>query len=149
MLSTVVWEIRTFLLVLMIVYLGFGEAFLRLSQNSKDESQYLPNYAYSIVYAFRLSIGDTDTDNFNSGAQFVTTWIIFIMCALVTNIIMLNLLIALISESFGKINSNAHSANYQERARLISENSYLIPYSQKVKYCERGRYLVLADEIDE
>lgn len=31
MLSTVIWEIRTFLLVLMIVYLGFGEAFLRLS----------------------------------------------------------------------------------------------------------------------
>ena len=36
MLSTVIWEIRTFLLVLMIVYLGFGEAFLRLSQNSED-----------------------------------------------------------------------------------------------------------------
>jgi len=36
MLSTVIWEIRTFLLVLMIVYLGFGEAFLRLSQNSEN-----------------------------------------------------------------------------------------------------------------
>ena len=37
MLSTVIWEIRTFLLVLMIVYLGFGEAFLRLSQNNSEE----------------------------------------------------------------------------------------------------------------
>jgi hypothetical protein len=37
MLSQVIWEIRTFLLVLMIVYLGFGEAFLRLSQNSKED----------------------------------------------------------------------------------------------------------------
>jgi hypothetical protein len=36
MLSTVTWEIRTFLLVLSIAYLGFGEAFLRLSQNNTD-----------------------------------------------------------------------------------------------------------------
>lgn len=69
MLSTVIWEIRTFLLVLMIVYLGFGEAFLRLSQNNTDDDklQYLPNYAFGLVYVFRLSIGDTDTDNFDEG----------------------------------------------------------------------------------
>ena len=62
---------------------------------------------------------------------------------------MLNLLIALISESFGKINSNSISANYQERARLISENSYLIPASVKEAYCERQRYLIVADEVIE
>jgi hypothetical protein len=148
MLSTVIWEIRTFLLVLLIVYLGFGEAFLRLSQNSPD-APYVPNYAYSLVYAFRLSIGDTDTDKFDDGAQPVSAWLIFILCALFTNIIMLNLLIALISESFGKINSNSISANYQERARLISENSYLIPASIKEAYCERQRYLIVADEVIE
>jgi hypothetical protein len=62
---------------------------------------------------------------------------------------MLNLLIALISESFGKINSNSISANYQERARLISENAYLIPASVKEAYCERQRYLIVADEVIE
>ena len=98
---------------------------------------------------FRLSIGDTDTDSYNGGPQFVTTWIIFILCALLTNIIMLNLLIALISESFGKINSNAHSANYQERARLISENTYLIPNGVKARYCEKYRYLIIAEEVTE
>ena len=102
-----------------------------------------------MVYAFRLSIGDTDTDKFDDGAQPVSAWLIFILCALFTNIIMLNLLIALISESFGKINSNSISANYQERARLISENAYLIPASVKEAYCERQRYLIVADEVRE
>jgi hypothetical protein len=127
MLSTVIWQIRTFLLVLMIVYMGFGEAFLRLSQNSDATSSFVSDYADSFVYAFRLSIGDTQTDNFNTSTQNVTAWLLFVACALATNIIMLNLLIALISESFQKINSNSMSANYQERARLISENTYLIP----------------------
>jgi Ion transport protein len=149
MLSTVIWDIRTFLLVLGIVYFGFGEAFLRLSQNSDPKSQWVSDYAYAFVYTFRLSIGDTDTDNYSSGAQNVTAWIMFVLCVLSTNIIMLNLLIALISESFGKINSNAMSANYQERARLISENTYLIPSTRLKYYSSKNneRYIVVADEI--
>jgi hypothetical protein len=49
----------------MIVYLGFGEAFLRLSQNSKEDQQYAFNFADAFVYTFRLSVGDTNTDTFN------------------------------------------------------------------------------------
>ena len=44
---------------------------------------------------------------------------------------MLNLLIAFISESFKNVNNNAKNAMYQEMASLISENSYLIPESEK------------------
>ena len=102
-----------------------------------------------MVYAIRISIGDTDTDKFDDGAQPVSAWFIFMLCALFTNIIMLNLLIALISESFRNINSNSISANYQERARLISENAYLIPARVKEAYCERHRYLIVADEVRE
>lgn len=64
MLSTVVYDMRIFLFILLIVYMGFGEAFLRLSENSEN-AHFIQNYAYSIVYSFRLSIGDTDTDSFD------------------------------------------------------------------------------------
>jgi len=40
---------------------------------------------------------------------------------------MLNLLISIISESFARLNEKSKEANYQERARIISENGYLIP----------------------
>lgn len=50
---------------------------------------------------------------------------------------MLNLLIAIISEAFERINSNIKLANYQERARLIAENSYMIPSCQKRKFCQK------------
>lgn len=42
-------------------------------------------------------------------------------------IVMLNLLIAIISETFGKVNGNAENAAYQEMASIISENQYLVP----------------------
>jgi len=62
---------------------------------------------------------------------------------------MLNLLIAIISESFAHINDNAENASYQERACLIAENSYLIPSYRKNAFCPKGEYLVLVSEIKE
>lgn len=111
MLSTVIWDIRVFIFILLIVYIGFGEAFLRLSEVSEDAA-FLYNYAYSIIYSFRLSIGDNDTDSYNEAMQPVTLWFMFVASILFTNIIMLNLLISIISDSFGKVNSNAENANY-------------------------------------
>ena len=64
MLFHVIWEMRIFLFILLLVYLGFGEAFLRLSETS--DSPFIEDYAYSVVYAFRLSIGDTDTEAFEA-----------------------------------------------------------------------------------
>ncbi len=45
----------------------------------------------------------------------------------------MNLLIAIISKSFEKINERAELAAYQEKARIIYENSFLIPDYVKQK----------------
>ncbi len=66
---------------------------------------------------------------------------------MLTNVVMLNLLIAIISESFNKINSNAVLANYQERARIIAENSYLIPNYKKKNHSKKNQYLLIAREL--
>jgi hypothetical protein len=87
-----------------------------------------------------------NTDLFNSSVQPIMAWFLFILCILYTNIVMLNLLIAIISEAFALINDNAENANYQERASLISENHYLIPEYRKKLFCPDGQYLVIVQE---
>jgi hypothetical protein len=112
MLTEVIADMRVFLLILAIVMIAFSEAFMRLSEMSNEESQFHVNYAFSFVYTFRLAVGDTGTDTFNDTIQPVIIWIYFAICLLLTNVVLLNLLIAIISESFNKINSNAVLANY-------------------------------------
>ena len=46
-------------------------------------------------------------------------------------IVMLNLLIAIISDTFSRVQSNSIYARFQEQADLIAENHKLLP--QKVK----------------
>lgn len=60
---------------------------------------------------------------------------------------MLNLLISIISASFGEINEKAKEANYQERARIISENGYLIPSWVKNKQDDFDKLVVIATEV--
>ena len=97
MINTVLWDMRVFLFILFIIYFSFGEAFLRISEASTPESSFIINYGHALVYTFRLSLGDTSTDTFNDVEQYGTVWIIFVLCSLYTEVMMLNLLIAIIS----------------------------------------------------
>ena len=109
MLTEVISAMKVFLLMLGIVLIAFGEAFLRFSEMSGEDvenggSAFIVNYPDSFVYAFRLAVGDTATDTFNSTIQPVMLWIVWVLCLLLTNVVMLNLLIAIISEAFNEIN---------------------------------------------
>jgi len=76
-------------------------------------------------------------------------WVLFIMSTILIMIIMLNLLIAIISEAFARIYSVSAQASYQEKATIIAENSYLIPQYRKNKFCEQNKYLLLAIDVEE
>ncbi len=60
-----------------------------------------------MIYTYRLGLGDMQLDAFGDGAkEYGTMWFLFLLMTVIVNIVMLNLLIAIISESFSKINSN-------------------------------------------
>ena len=68
--------------------------------------------------------------SFNTGfpsTAYYLTWVLFMISTVLNVIVLMNLLIAIISDSFARVNSNAGPASYQEMAALISENSYLVP----------------------
>ena len=56
---------KIFLFILIIMYLGFGEAFLRLSEGSEPDQQFIESYPHALLYSFRLSLGDMATDTFD------------------------------------------------------------------------------------
>ncbi len=57
---------KVFLLILSIVYLGFGEAFLRISEANEEENRFVRNFIESFVYLYRLSMGDFETDPYEN-----------------------------------------------------------------------------------
>lgn len=62
------YDMKEFLLILFIVEIGFGEAFLRLSEatDPSQDGHFLHNFAPAFVFTFRMSLADNDTDAFSS-----------------------------------------------------------------------------------
>ncbi|TNV87014.1 hypothetical protein FGO68_gene4579 [Halteria grandinella] len=116
------WDMKEFIAILFIVQVGFGEAFLRLSERSDGEGIFLRNFADAFVFAFRMGLGDNNTDSFEEISQPITAWILFILCSLFTGIVMLNILISVIGQSFERINSQSEFATYKERIDLMHEH---------------------------
>lgn len=76
-----------------------------------------------------MRMGDFKSDPYEASVQYIYLWILFVFVGIELPIVMLNLLIAIISKSFERINEKAELAAFQEKARIIFENSYLIPQS--------------------
>lgn len=73
-------------------------------------------------------------------------WALFYLCSVLNMIIMMNLLVAIISDSFNKLNSLREQANYQEKCDIIAENTYLIPTARKTAFSPSNRYLLIATD---
>jgi hypothetical protein len=52
-------------------------------------------------------------------------WILFIIASLFVVIVLLNLLIAIMGDTFGRVNENITNLSIREKAMLVDENEHL------------------------
>jgi hypothetical protein len=107
MITEVIVDMRHFFLVLLVTIAAFGDAFLKISMsNMNEDKQFTTNFVDSLIFTYRMILGDFDTTEFGEEATglCVALWL---LCTIFNMIVMLNLLIAIISESFAKINNIA------------------------------------------
>jgi hypothetical protein len=138
----VIIDMRHFLALLLLTFIAFGHAMYMISLGN-EEPFIEGDFFYSIFYTYRMTLGDFDTTAFGNVATGYMT-ALFILCTVLNMIIMLNLLIAIISESFAKINEVSKQAGYQEKARIICENMLLVPDSVREQASPPNSYLLMA-----
>ena len=69
-------------------------------------------------------------------------WILFTLCAFLLLILMLNLLIAIISDTFTKINQNGNEISYKEKAIVVAGMQDTLKYCLKAKIDHNERLFV-------
>jgi len=111
--------------------------------NPDGEKQFVTSWTDSWIFSYLIGLGDWDTGNFDGNAS-TAVWIFFLLNTVFSTVVMLNLLIAIISDTYARVKENAESAAYQEKARMISENAYLIPEARKDAQCPPNSYLVFS-----
>lgn len=112
MIVEVIKDMRNFFLVLFITIAAFGDSFLALSLGNKEESErFTTGFTDSLIYTYRMILGDFATDEFGSMAP-VVVLVFFLVCTIFNMIVMLNLLIAIISDSYARVTNSSNQTTY-------------------------------------
>jgi len=134
----VFYDIRYFLVTLVIALFAFANSFYLLGKNqiqydSIEEDNY-PIYTTvigSIEYVFMMALGEifADDDNFAKGSssQELILWIIFLLATFTLIIHLMNMLIAIMGETFSKNNEVADENREREHLKFIMENQWMNP----------------------
>eukprot|EP00347_Sterkiella_histriomuscorum_P004138 403361610 len=97
------------------------------------------------IMSFRTSMGDFQVDNYNSltSAGTIFAWIIWLTGVLFLNIILLNFIIAVISESYEKVMQKMVAQSYKQQAMLIKEREMHFSQNEKESLEYFPRFLIL------
>ena len=106
----ITFDIRNFLVILFIGVLGCGISFYVLSSNNdpelspEDGGPFIESVFGAITYSYMIALGDFDAGTFGSNSV-PLVWLVFFISSTFTLIILLNMLIAIMSESFARVTS--------------------------------------------
>lgn len=159
MIVTIIGDLKEFLVVFLVTLIAFGQALYILSNNNKteeellnegksedeisSEKQFINGMADSILFAYRMSLGDFDTSQLGSVYKILVI-MMFILSTLFLTIMMLNILIAVISDSYAKVEATSIEEMYKNFADLICENEYLCRSKFLQAHDQMGDYLYVA-----
>ncbi len=103
MIVAVVGDMRIFLAVFTVSLVTFSQSMYIISNNNPDpEDRFITSFFDSLLFTYRISLGDWDTSGLGKTDVLIIISL-FILSTLFLCIIMLNLLIAIISDTYARV----------------------------------------------
>lgn len=122
LLSEVIKDMQVFFIILFYSTLAF--AFILYLNDPKF------TFGEYVTISYRLDLGD-----FGGDYKGVFDWIIFFLATVINPLIMLNLLISIMSDTYSKVQETNDIANYQELTEMIIEIEKLMFWKRSL--CQR------------
>lgn len=111
LLILVIDDMRTFMAVFFFTIVAFSDSLLTIAKGNTEENMFVTSTVDSILYTYRITLGDFNVEEFGNVAV-VLVYALFILCTVFNTIVMLNLLIAIISDTYANVKENAVNASY-------------------------------------
>lgn len=128
MILVIIKDMTFFLIVLF--YATFGFTLIRVCLTNND-------FISTFIYVYRADLGDFNTDEFSD----LSDWIWFFVVSFVNPLILLNMLIALMADTYDKVQENQDITDLREMATVILECEALMFWK---KNCKGKRYFQVA-----
>mmetsp|Transcript_18836 Transcript_18836/g.13656 ORF Transcript_18836/g.13656 Transcript_18836/m.13656 type:complete len:201 (-) Transcript_18836:370-972(-) len=128
MIFEVVGDLKNFFLIYIATLFAFAHAYLLLFRNNEDEEtgRFAPIYdqfSTSLQHIYLIPMGDYP-EEYQSVRENLG-WMYFIIATLFLNVMMLNMLISIISDTYARIQSDFKVVMYIDLLNVINENQIL------------------------
>ena len=83
---------------------------------------------------YELALGEFNTDGFldeNGGSEI--TWILFCLATMITQIMFLNMLIAIMGDTFERVTESREQSALVEKITILADYVYLVPREEEKK----------------
>ena len=125
LLSEVISDIKSFFILLTYSTYSFALIYFImvnniLSQQNGDNFKPEPFSTY-VANAYLLNLGSFSTDNYGA-----FEWIIFFFASVINPLIMLNLLISIMGDTFGRVQEAQEIADMKELTEMVVEGEYIL-----------------------
>ena len=133
--SEIVKDIRVFSAMLFICIAAFANVLMVLDHNrTKEEGPiYEPVLGFepadALIHAYLTGLGDFNKDYYSNGDK-VAVWIFFLLATLIVQLIFMNMLIAIMGESFGRITCIADQCVLKELCIMMNDHIWLLKISE-------------------
>ena len=125
-------DIKYFALLLVTTLLMFGVPLLILEGNSADGKELIEGafnfWVFDLVYnQYLLALGEFGLDNFADHPQAILVYLFFIAATLISQLTMLNMLIAIMGDSFDKVIEHKHVNATRTKLQILGDLSAILP----------------------
>jgi len=118
LLTEVIKDMLVFILILFVAILAFGDAFYTLSNLRPKEERLQSGYVNALFYTYLIGLGEFNSEEY--GETYLPR-VVFILCTIFNCVVMLNLLIAIISDTYARVMATENEYAMRERAIIITD----------------------------
>jgi hypothetical protein len=136
-----------FLVIIFVLLTGFTNSFFIIASNTKDpEAERFTgaNFGLALTYTWRQGLGAFEIDQFEFNNHEELVYFIWLGCTFLVLIVLLNLLIAVLSDSFDKIMETLENNLLKELAIMMKDNEILL---NKESIFKNVKYLIVIERV--
>lgn len=137
------YDIRYFLILFFAILMTFANALMILNE-ARENSLYMNFFDISFLNAimnqYMLSLGEFDTESYGLEGGDMLVWIIFIFTTFITQITFLNMLIAIMGDTFARVSEIKDQSAAVEKMKILADY-VIIVRRESVKQGDKNRFI--------
>jgi len=142
-----IYDMKWFFFIFVLVTMCFANAIYILNASRVQDSfgtelfdETFPSFAYvsAILNQYLVALGDWDTENYkfsanHSSANSYLVWILFIFTTVFSQIIIFNILIAIMGDTYDAVFANMEKAKLKLKIEVMSDYVFVVRDEKQIK----------------